>query len=86
MNSLAKIHGQISKDLLPTVLDDAKMIKNYLTKLTYDEKDERIIPAIFTVDHADENTKKIFNVSHIPLPVRESQQIIERLGKEIRNA
>jgi len=81
IKSLTKIHTQISEDLLPTVLDDAKMIKNYLTRLTYDEKDERIVPAIFTIDRADENSKKIFHLSHIPLPVRESQQIIEHLEK-----
>ena len=77
MNSLARIHNQITHEIVPTALEDAKVIQNYLSRLTYDPDDERVVPAIFATDHPDEDIKKVKSIGHMPIRVKDAKQIIE---------
>lgn len=77
MNSLVKIHNQIIHEIIPTGLKDANFIQSYVDKLSYDPNDERVTPTIFVTDHAEEDIKKINDISHVPLPIKNAQRIVE---------
>lgn len=64
------------QDLLPEYIDSANIIKEFSEKLEYDLSDEKTQIAIFETNHSDENIKNIKNINHIPLPMKEAEQLI----------
>lgn len=76
MKSIEKIHHLITRDLLLTVIDDAKIIKQYLEKLSYNQNDDKVMVAIFETDHSDEDIKQVKSISHLQVPTGDVEQIL----------
>ena len=77
MSSLTRIHIQITHKIIPTGLEDAKLIKSYASKLNYNSNDDRGVPIISAIDHTIEGIKQIKNPILVPLPIEDAQKIID---------
>jgi len=77
LNSLERIHQQITNEIIPTGFESAKAIIDRLEELNFDPNDKMVAPMIFITNRSDENVKAIDKINQISLPITEAKKIIE---------
>jgi hypothetical protein len=77
MLSFERIHNQITSQIIPLAFEEAKLVTDYASKLTYDPNDNLVVPVISTIDHSEKNNKQIISSSYLSLPINDAQRILD---------